>query len=456
MSEEWRSARLIPISGIRGTREQEVRATSALLSVLSIVPSYAHAVLKPCGAPLGRVRANVQSFIEVSFEDKKNNRSPRPDGLIRVSRGNSSWTALIEVKTESNQLERDQVESYLDVAINEGFDAVITISNEIPPVLGSHPLTLDKKRSSKVPVHHFSWVRLISMAVMEKEVHGIEDPEQSWILGELIRYLEHKNSGALDFTDMGKAWTETLDSLRHGLVKKSDPTVLEVSTKFDGLIRYICLKLGQSLGVDVTPKLTRTEQKSPEERTKSLAVELEVEQSLSARIEIPGSVGHLRVRCDLRGRQIVTSAEIPASGQARNQTRVNWLLKPLSDELDSVVIEAHGGRRSKAANIADFRGDLRDILPPDFPDITRFTVSQVRPLGLQRTTASKNSFITSVADAIQLFYRTILEQQRAWTAPAPRYKESTQGLEGEDSFTSEEIKSGEDDSSSGGAPEHTP
>ncbi|WP_216822985.1 hypothetical protein [Aeromicrobium sp. A1-2] len=41
MSEQtWHEARLIPTSGISGAPEQERRATSALLAVLSIVPDY--------------------------------------------------------------------------------------------------------------------------------------------------------------------------------------------------------------------------------------------------------------------------------------------------------------------------------------------------------------------------------------------------------------------------------
>lgn len=443
MAEEWKQARLIPTSGISGAQEQEARATSAFLSVLTIVPGFAHRILRPCGAPLGKVRSQVEAFIEVAFEDKKAKTAPRPDGLIRVTRGSTVWTALVEVKTGTNTLSGEQVEIYMDVAHSRGFDAVITISNEIPPVLGAHPLKLDPRKLRRVPVYHFSWVRLLSIAIMEREVHGIDDPEQSWILGELIRYLEHEKSGALEFTDMGPSWAPLLDAVRSGLVRKDDPHVVDIAARFDGLIRYICLKLGQKLGVEVSPKLSRTELSNPDERTKSLTHELEQDQSLSARIQIPGAVADLLIRCDFRGRQISTSAVIPASGQARNQTRVNWLLRPLDDELSDVVIEAHGLRRSHAASIAEFRGDLRDVLPGDFPDITKFTVTQLHSMGTQKTTSGRASFITSLMTAIDSFYVTVLQRQRAWSPPAPKYK--SKPLEGseEETMTSDEIASGE-------------
>lgn len=449
MADSWREARLIPTSGIKGSTDQEVRATSALLSVLSVIPSFAHAVLKPCGAPLGRVRANVDCFIEVAFEDKKKKRSPRPDGLIRVTRGSTVWTALVEVKTQSNALDKEQVESYMDVAREHGFDAVITISSEIPPILGTHPLALDGRKLRSVPVFHFSWVRLISLAIMERDVHGIEDPEQSWILGELIRYLEHDSSGALDFTDMGSSWTAVTNKVKTGLVRKADDEVLDVATRFDGLIRYICLKLSQRLGTDVEPQLPRRQRDNADERAMSLATELENEGAFSAKIRIPDTVADMELRCDLRARQITASASVPASGHARNLSRINWLIRPL-DDLEDVVIEVQGSRRKHAATLEDFREDAKDILPEDFPQITSFTVSRVRSLGLQKTTSGKASFINSVVETVDDFYANILQRQKPWTPPAPKYRAAAPTSHEEEVFSSEELVTGGRESEEGG------
>ncbi|OWY62493.1 hypothetical protein B7486_58130, partial [cyanobacterium TDX16] len=78
--EGWESARLIPVSGIRGADEQERRATSALLAVLGTVKEFARELLGPLGAPAGA----VETFIEVPFD--LDGRNVQPDGLIRVSR----------------------------------------------------------------------------------------------------------------------------------------------------------------------------------------------------------------------------------------------------------------------------------------------------------------------------------------------------------------------------------
>jgi len=116
MAEEaWHAARLIPTSGIRGAEEQERRATSALLAVMASVREFGRALVAPLGAPGG----HIETFIEVPFDVDE--RRVYPDGLIRVTRGQRSWVALVEVKTADNQLQVSQLEDYLDVARAENF-----------------------------------------------------------------------------------------------------------------------------------------------------------------------------------------------------------------------------------------------------------------------------------------------------------------------------------------------
>jgi hypothetical protein len=82
--ESWHEARLIPTSGINGAEEQERRATSALLAVVSAVREFGRALVRPLGAPAG----TIETYIEVPFVlgEKK----LYPDGLIRASRGSRS------------------------------------------------------------------------------------------------------------------------------------------------------------------------------------------------------------------------------------------------------------------------------------------------------------------------------------------------------------------------------
>lgn len=195
MAEEtWHEARLIPTSGINGAEEQERRATSAVLAVMAAVREFGRALTQPLGWPVGR----VDTYIEVPF--LLGETRCYPDGLIRVTRGKRSWTALVEVKTGTNALEVQQLENYLDIAREHGFDALVTISNEIPAMAGQHPTKIDKRKLKRVALHHYSWSQVLFEAVMQKEHRGVADPDQAWILGELIRYLEHRVQARLNST----------------------------------------------------------------------------------------------------------------------------------------------------------------------------------------------------------------------------------------------------------------
>src|SRR5262249_13293817 len=105
MTEEtWHEARLIPTSGINCAEEQERGATAGRLVVMAAVREFGRSLTKPFGAPAG----HVETYIEVPFI--LGEKRLFPDGLIRVSRGQKSWTTLVEVKTGSNELVAEQLE----------------------------------------------------------------------------------------------------------------------------------------------------------------------------------------------------------------------------------------------------------------------------------------------------------------------------------------------------------
>lgn len=204
--DDWQPARLIPVAGIRGQDEQERRATSALLAVMRAVPEFGHALVAGIGAPKGR----ISTFAEVQLRDGDGNVSI-PDGAIVIERGRTTWRALVEVKTGSAPLQSEQVSRYLDLAREQGFDTVLTISNQITARPSDSPVTVDKRKLRKVGFYHLSWWRIITEAVLQSQFRGVSDPDQAWILGELIAYLDHENSGASGFQDMGQSWPRVRD-----------------------------------------------------------------------------------------------------------------------------------------------------------------------------------------------------------------------------------------------------
>jgi hypothetical protein len=431
MADGFQMARLIPVSGISNNIEAETRATSALLSVLTIVRDLSIAVLSPLGASTAR-KASVEAFIETSFK-LDDGTVVRPDGLVQVTYGSSTWKALVEVKTGSNLLQTDQVTNYVNVARQQGIEAVLTISNEIG--IGSqHPCNGVRVRSnSKVLLAHLSWTELLAHAVKAKVHRGVSDPEQAWILGELIRYLEHPASGAMDLEDMGPSWPSARDAARAGTLRRADSDCREIVQRWDQLVRFAALRLGSSTGVDVHPVVARVHA-DPNARLAHLAENLTANGLLDGTLRIPGAAGDLVVTADLRARQIATSIVVPAPTDRGNRARVTWLLRQLGpDTPTDLTIEAwpRMARQPLVATLATAEESKDLLVDPDRRDLLRFGLVRRAEMGQNRKDGGRSpGFIESTTDAIDRFYGSVVQQIVPWTARPPQARPAARPAEG--------------------------
>lgn len=418
IEENWHEARLIPTSGINGADEQERRATSALLAVMCAVREFGRSLTKPFGAPSG----TVEAYIEVPF--MLGDSRVYPDGLIRVRRGSKAWTALVEVKTGGNALAAPQLESYLDVAREQGFDAVLTISNEIPAVAGQHPTKIDKRKLRKVDLHHLSWTQVLAEAVMQKEFRGVADPDQAWILGELIRYLEHPRSGALEFDDMGDNWVQVREAVKAGTLRATDKGVTEVAARFDALLRFACLSLGRQLGAEVVPVLSRRELAEPPLRTQALVASLVATGQLVGAVRIPATAGDLVVTADLRASTITCHIDIDSPREGRPTTRVNWLARQLKAAPETVRVEAfvmHARGPGAAELLRVVRENPASLVVDPAREIKSFRVAMSIAMGAKRG-RGRGAFIDSVLAGVDVFYLEVVQQLKAWSATPPRLR----------------------------------
>jgi len=420
MAEEtWHAARLIPTSGINGAEEQERRATSALLAVMTAVREFGVAMTKPFGAPAG----SVEAFVEVPFEIGE--KRVFPDGLLRVTRGAKVWTALVEVKTGTNPLAKEQLEAYLDVARAEGFDALVTISNELSPMPGVHPTTLDKRKLKKVSIHHLSWTEVLSAAIMQKVHRGVADPDQAWILGELIRYLEHDRSGAMGVSDMGDHWVPVRNAVEDGTIRPADKSVAPVVARWEQLVRYACLTLGQKLGVEVQPVLTRKEAADPQAAVLATVGGLVESGVLRRDIRIPGGVAPLTVEADLRAQRVSCSLTIDGPKSGRPLTRVNWLVRQLASAPPSLRIDTYlTGTRAVAASalLGAVREDPTILVTDAKRDLRAFRLVHSLPMGPKRG-RGRGTFIGSVLQTLEDFYEETAQNLRPWSPSAPKVRD---------------------------------
>ena len=282
---------------------------------------------------------------------------------------------------------------------------------------------------------HLSWTELLAYAVKSKVHRGVSDPEQAWILGELIRYLEHPASGAMDLTDMGANWASARDSARAGTLRRTGPESREIAQRWDQVIRFAALRLGSATGVDVQPVVPRAHADATA-RIVHLAENLTTSGALDGTIRVPGAVGDIAVTADLRARQISTSTEIFAPTDRGSRARVTWLLRQLGpDTPHDVMIEAwpRMARQPFSASLAAAQENRDVLLDPDRREILRFGLIRRTEMGQNRKDGGRSpGFIESTTNAINTFYRSVIQQIVPWTARPPQARAATRPTERRD------------------------
>lgn len=403
-NDSWRPARLFPVSALKNDRDREMRATSVLLSVMTQVPRFGRRLTAAFGAPSGR----METFTEVSLPHGDTPR--RPDGVIRIERAGKLWTALVETKTNGNALKADQVQAYMDIAARRGYEAVITLSNDV--ALEGSPLVdvkIDRRRKHQVALWHLSWAEVAHQAQMLIRHEGVGNAARTWLLQELLHYLQHENSGCHGFQNMGAAWVPVRNGISDETLCQGDPRALEVIESWERLVRQVCLRLGGELGQKVLPAQRARRGTDPGTRRVQLADRLCSEGRLQAELRVEQAPGLLTIGADLRTGRLRTSIEIPAPEQGYPLTWAKRLIRRLAEapadlHVETLVEGAPGGPRGTLERL---RPEPADMLPKGAARITGFRLSLLKNMGSSRGNAEAG-FIRSVDDAVQRFYTTVM------------------------------------------------
>ncbi|MDG9717097.1 TerD family protein [Streptomyces sp. DH24] len=413
-NESWRDARLFPVTVLKSDRDRETRATSVLLSVMAQVPEFGRRLTAPFGAPAGR----METFTEVTLPHGDSPR--RPDGVIRVERAGKLWTALVETKTNGNSLKSEQVQAYMDIAARRGYEAVITLSNDVE--LEGSPLVdvkVDGRRKHKVALWHLSWAEVTHQAQLLIRHEGVGNAAHAWLLQELLHYLQHENSGCHGFQNMGPAWVPVRNGIDDETLCQGDPRALQVVESWERLVRQVCLRLGGELGQKVLPVQRTRRGTDPDARRAGLADQLCLDGRLHAELRIDDAPGLLAITADLRTGKLRTSVEIPAPDQGYPLTWAKRLVRRLAEapadlHVETLVDAETGGPRGTLERL---RPEPADLLPKDGSvRITGFRLSLFKGMGSSRGNA-ESGFIRSVDDAVQRFYTTVVVHL---DRPAPR------------------------------------
>ncbi|MEU3462290.1 TerD family protein [Streptomyces sp. NPDC006733] len=420
-NDSWRPSRLFPASSLKSDHERETRATSILLSVMAQVPEFGRRLTAAFGAPAGR----METFTEVSLPHGETPK--RPDGVIRVERAGRLWTALVETKTNGNPLKAEQVQDYMDIAARRGYEAVITVSNDV--ALEGSPLVdvkIDGRRKHKVALWHLSWAEVTQQAQMLIRHEGVGSAAHAALLEEFLHYLQHENSGCHGFQNMGPAWVPVRNGIDEEILCQGDERAVQVVESWERLIRQVCLRLGGELGQKVLPVQRAKRGSDPRSRRADLADRLCEDGRLHAEIRIDGSVGILAITADLRTGKLRISLEIPRPEQGSPLTWTKRLVRQLAEAPADLHIETlvEGRGSGPRGTLERLRPEPGELLPKDGGRITGFRLSLFKGMGSSRGSA-ETGFIRSVDAAVDRFHSTVVTQLERPAGRRPQQDRAT-------------------------------
>ncbi len=422
-------ARLFPVVA---DTSRENRLTSVFLALLPHVPAFAKDLFHTVGLRVGQ-RAKIACWSEV-VPAHSDHSGKRPDGLIVVKSGKTTWTALVEAKIKTNPIEEDQVVSYLEIARDCNFDAVITISNQFVARTDLHPVKVSKTLLRKTSLYHWSWTYIRTQCeIVQRDC--VDDPEQEFILSEFLRLLEHKDTGVQRFTLMNRNWQELVQTVsNHGTLNKNDPNVEECVGCWFQEERDISLQLTRHVGAKVETVIGNRLKDNPTVRLNEGIKQLIEDKALSAKFRIPNCAADLEVCAHLMSRTLSYSMKLKAPIDRKStKARVNWLLRMLRSDDGRIIVRAHWPGRVGPTDAAV------DKLCID-PNIIQAETSAAAPHSFEvlvinnlgRDFTSRKKFIEQLEQGIRLFYELVGQRLKAWQAPPPKPVKSHELTEAED------------------------
>ena len=416
-------ARLVPV--VADSKKEE-RATSVIMAAFMVVPEFSHAVLSDAGAPISTI-SKVQCLTEVSFRGD-GAKNIRPDALIIVTTRGKLWSALIETKVGAKELGAEQIESYLSLAKEHGVDAVITISNQFATLPTHHPVPVNKHKTRHTGLYHFSWLSIVSRAILLLEGKAIEDREQVFILKEIVRYLRHDSSGVQSKLKMSSGWRASCDAIYHkATLRKNNDDINAAVASWHQLEKYLSIQMTGAVNRPVTGFLRRKYVADPALRLRDDVDELITGNILTTELSIPNAAGRILVRADFMRKALELSIHLDAPKDTKRQSStINWLVRQLKNcKSDDAIIRAHWPRRAGTTMIAaeEINESPAALIPRNVKD-NPVSFDIVRVIDMGAKFKSVKAFVELSEAALIDFYSDICQHLSRWIPKAPQVKKS--------------------------------
>ena len=416
-------ARLFPV--VADTRREE-RTLSIFLAVLTQVPEFYAEILGSVGVRTG-TRTRVSAYTEVGV-GTETGASDRPDGLLLVETGRTTWSAFVEAKVGRSALDPDQVERYLKLARDNGIDAVITISNDFAarpnhsPVAGAIPRL--RQLTGKVRLYHWSWAYLATCCEVLAYQGIQESPEQDYLVKQLNDYLAHPTTGVERFTQMGPEWRNIVQLVSTGAtLTRNTPGLEDVVASWFAEERDLCLHMTSHLNRPVTVQIERKHAGDQKLRIEAGIAAFAESQALTSVLRVPDCASDITVRADLARRTVAVSMALKARTDRKStRARVNWLLGMLKADDPRLRIQAYWPGRAAPTSesvtaLREDPGRLQSSNPSLLPHAFDVLLTE-EPSG--KRFSGPKAFIEDLERIVPEFYDLVAVTLKAWRPPPPQ------------------------------------
>ncbi|AOF99815.1 hypothetical protein BSY18_1790 [Blastomonas sp. RAC04] len=417
------AARLFPVLA---DTSKEGRTLSIFLACLENVNEFGRSMLGSVGLKLGS-RARIDTFTEVVFKKGVSDSKHRPDGLIKVSTGKSTWTALVEAKVGTAELTNNQIEAYLGIAKSNAIDAVITVSNQFTALPTHHPLSVSSLLTRKVSLFHWSWGYVITQAQLLRELGEVDDREQLILLSELQRFLLHPSSGVKEFDQMPAAWSDLCANIAAGgTASAKNPICHDVVGSWHQALDRLTGVLSRQIGNHVKLVMSKSDAIDPTQRQKTALAELVSGNCVQSEVLIPDAAAPVQICADFGKRALSFHMRLKAPADRKStKARLSWLTRQLSDtDNNDLHVRLFWPGRSPTTQYP-----LKALLAdPDIAILDRpgmvvhsFEILLVRDLGAKF--AQRKIIVTELLNSASAFYDLVGAKVSAWQPKPPKISE---------------------------------
>jgi len=411
-------ARLFPVLA---DTSRENRLASILLSLIQVSPGFAEALFGSFGLRIGK-RSKIETFTEIVLNDNSEIKN-RPDGLIVVSSGKSSWSALVEAKIGKAELEVDQVSRYIDAAKANKIDAVLTISNQFVARADVSPLILPKAILKKAALYHWSWTWIRTQAKILLHKNSFESSDERFMVAEFVRLVEHPNTGVERFTQMSATWKDVVQNVTNQQkLRKNSPEVEDAVSAWHSEVRDLSLQLSRHIGQAVEVKIERKHKIDATERHRDAVTNLIDSNRLDAAFIIPDGAADLVLNADIATRSLVCSMRLKAPQDRKStKARLNWLLRMIKSDDPRIIVRAHWlGRKDAYQKEAYLLRESPDLIDPDGASAAPVAFEVIMIDSQPKRFAGRRTFIEDLERIVPEFYDLVGQHLRAWQAPPPK------------------------------------